>query len=722
MGEGTTRPVRVRFADGTPAAGAVVSDGTGVARTDEGGIAHLACEGPFVHLVSRIPGGDTPWYLPSGAPDLSFTASASPAEEVGFVHVTDLHVTDPSAAARPRSFEVPCDRAVAELARMEAPASEQRARALFDRLPRVAPAAGFVVATGDLTDRASDAEFEAYRRASRGRLPVVDVPGNHDHRLGDDGHLDVSAYERHLGPRWYSFDVGPVHLVVLDWFSWTLRRDDEQQRAWLAADLDLAGDRPWVLLAHDRIRDLDLTSLRRPPVAAFTGHWHATRVVHHGGTAHVATGSPLFAGLDRTVPMLREATVTGHRLRLRSVVTPTGAPTGGLRPATAPAMPRDAVDDPVGWARQVPGTGTSGPPVAAGALALVTSTDEDRGRSTVTALEPTTGHTAWQVALPEQVRAAPAVDGDLAVLASVSGTLYGLEVHSGTQRWSRAAADPLLGWVTTTPSTGRGLVLSGDASSVVACRLADGGPVWQRRDLGQHLNHVSYTAPTVVGDHVVVGFWPQAPGLVVLDAASGQVLSPGDAVGHAATAAWGDGIPRAPRASLVPVADDVLVVEAGRLVRRSLPDATERWSAPAPGLFALAAPVVAGDLVLQVEHGVALEGRDMGTGRLRWRFEWSGEVALPRLPYAPVGAALASAPALADDVAVLGLGDGGLRLVRLSTGAVEGRGSVPGPLLDGPAVADDTIVTLDLDGVVRGVPLHAVRREPTASAAQAVTA
>ncbi|MFP4233601.1 MAG: PQQ-binding-like beta-propeller repeat protein [Nitriliruptoraceae bacterium] len=699
-----------------------MSDGTRVARTDASGIARLDCEGPFVYLVSRIPGADTIWYLPSDAPDLCFTASSSPADEISFVHVTDLHVTDPFAGGRPRRFEVACDRAVAELARMEAPASEQRVRALFDQLPRLAPSAGFVVATGDLTDRASDAEFEAYRRASRGSLPVVDVPGNHDHRVDDEGHLDVSAYERHLGPRWYSFDVGPVHLVVLDWFSWTLRRDDDQQRAWLAADLTLAGGRPWVLLAHDRIRDLDLTALPRPPVAAFTGHWHATRIVHHGGTAHVATGSPLFAGLDRTVPSLREATISEHGLRLRSVVPPTGTPLEGGRPGTSLARTRDALDAPAGWARRLPGSGMSGPPVAAGEFALITSTDEDRGRSTVTALEHMTGEPVWQVTFAEQFRDSPAVEGDLAVLASVSGTLHCLEVRSGTKRWSRAALDPLLSWVTNTPSIGRGLVLSGDASAVVACRLEDGTLVWQRRDLGQHLNHVNYTAPTVVGGHVVVGFWPQAPGLIVLDANSGQVQTPDNAVEHAATAGWGDGIPRAPRADLVRIAEDVLVMEAGRLVRRTLPDATERWSVPAPGLFAIAAPVVARDVVLLVDHGTALQARDAGTGRWLWRFDQSGDAALPRLPYARVGAALASAPALADDVAVLGLSDGRLRVVRLDSGAVVGRGSVPGALLEHPVVIGDTIVTLDLDGVARGVPLPAVRQEPEAVAGQAVTA
>lgn len=716
------RPVEVQSADGAPLSGVVVSDGTHVRRTDGTGTAHLPCAGPFVHLVSRDPASAGPWYLATQAPRLQFTASTSVMADASFVHITDLHVTQPSAATRPRSFELSCDKAAAELARMEAPASEQRARALFEQLPSLAPSAAFVVVTGDLTDRASDAEFEAYRRASRALLPVVDVPGNHDHRWLEDGHLDVSAYERHLGPRWYSFDVNGVHFVVLDWFSWAMRHDDEQQRSWLAADLDVAGDRQWVLLTHDRIRDLDLTQLPRPPVAAFTGHWHATRVVHHGGTAHVATGSPLFAGLDRSVPLLREVTVAGHRLRLRSVATPTGTSFTAGQPAGLVAATRDAVDTPVGWVTRLPGSGTAGPPVAADGLALVATVDEDRARSFVTALEPPAGRQVWQITLPEQLRCAPAVDGDLAILASASGTLYCIDVQTGAQRWQRTMTDPLLRWVTNTPSIGQGLVVSGDVSSVVAYQLVDGTLAWCRHDLGQHLNHVSYTAPTVIGNHVVAGFWPQAPGLVVLDADSGQMLAPSNAVERAANANWGDGIPRAPRASLVGIDDDVLVLEAGRLVRRSLPEGAEQWSAPAPGLFAIAAPVVNADLVLSVDHGVALEARDARTGLLRWRFEHTAEAALPQLPYAPVGAALTNAPALAPDLAVLGLSDGGLQLVRLGTGGSAGRGRVPGLLLHSPLVIDGMLITVDLDGAARGAPLDAIHRRPADLASQAVTA
>lgn len=703
--------VLVTGPDGAPAAGAVVSDGRAVRRASSDGRVDLPGDGPFVFLTTRTPGAAGPWFAPTGDGPITLVASSrSGSGPVRLVHLSDLHVTDPDAPPRD-GFDLACDAAAAELARMQAPATEGMAADLVERLPGLVGEVDAVVITGDLTDRASDTEFDAYRRATRQALPVLDVPGNHDHRERADA-IDVGAYERHLGPRYYSLDVGDLHVVVLDWYSWVRGVDAERQHAWLLADLAVAEGRDWVLFVHDRIRELDLAALPRPPKAQFTGHWHATRVLTHGGTTHVATGSPLFAGLDTSVPVLRVATFAAGRMTLRTRATPTGAPL-----ATAVNVPRRArlagAGD-VGWVRPLTGAGMTALPVGLGHEVAIVTVDEDRGQSTVEVLRAGTGETVWRRSLEEPVRAAPRVVGDTLVVTALTGRTWVFARADGDVRWSRPGPDALLGWVRTPAAADAEHVIAGDASGLTCWAHADGTERWRRRDLAQHLNHVTYTGPVLVGDHVTFGAWPQAPGLIVLDVRDGAVHAPHGAAVTAAEASWGAGMARAPRAPLVADGAGVLVLEAGRLRRRRTADLGVDLDVPAPGLFAVAGPQVDGDLLLVAEHGVGLHAHDRTSGARRWTHQESTRVPLPQLPYARNGAALAHAPVVVDGVVVLPLADGRLRALGRADGRALGEVSVGAPLLAGAGSAAGHVVAVDADGVARGIAITELVSEPAA--------
>ena len=85
--------------------------------------------------------------------------------------------------------------------------------------------------------------FPEYERAvSRMGVPFFQVVGNHDQDQGsptDEGSVDT--FNRHFGPRYYSFERGEVHYVVLDDVFWYgssyLGYLDADQLNWLKADL-----------------------------------------------------------------------------------------------------------------------------------------------------------------------------------------------------------------------------------------------------------------------------------------------------------------------------------------------------------------------------------------------------------------------------------------------------------------------------------------------------
>lgn len=99
--------------------------------------------------------------------------------------------------------------------------------------------------------------FPQYERGvARMEIPFYQVIGNHD--LDLDASTDEGSTETfcgHFGPRYYSFDRGAVHYVVLDDVFWHgagyIGYLDAGQLAWLSADLALVeAGRPVVVLQH----------------------------------------------------------------------------------------------------------------------------------------------------------------------------------------------------------------------------------------------------------------------------------------------------------------------------------------------------------------------------------------------------------------------------------------------------------------------------------------
>lgn len=87
-------------------------------------------------------------------------------------------------------------------------------------------------------------------------IPFFQVVGNHDLDEGSfTDEVSVATFHRRFGPRYYSFERGAVHYVVLDDVFWHgagyLGYLDADQLTWLAADLKFVDPgRPVVVAAH----------------------------------------------------------------------------------------------------------------------------------------------------------------------------------------------------------------------------------------------------------------------------------------------------------------------------------------------------------------------------------------------------------------------------------------------------------------------------------------
>ncbi|MGE5277944.1 MAG: metallophosphoesterase [Acidobacteriota bacterium] len=208
----------------------VVSDGVEVAVTAPDGAYRLAAIGRNVFVV--VPGdrrATAGWYRrTSSAAD--FALAPSPAAAVWrFAHLSDTHLD------------------AGNVDRMRHALALARSRE-----------ADFAIVTGDLNrdalrvdEATARSRMERYASEAAGApLPVRSAPGNHD-IFGIERHLSLvprtnpvygkTLYEEILGPRYYSFDRGHVHFVVLDTLGiddlWYYGLLEEDELAWLRKDL-----------------------------------------------------------------------------------------------------------------------------------------------------------------------------------------------------------------------------------------------------------------------------------------------------------------------------------------------------------------------------------------------------------------------------------------------------------------------------------------------------
>ena len=119
---------------------------------------------------------------------------------------------------------------------------EQTVPDLLETRRALGPLETIGIAVGDIMhdDLSHYPEYE--RAVQRVGVPCFQVVGNHD--LDRDEDIDETStrtFERHFGPRYYSFDRGAVHYVVLDDIFWHgsgyIGYLDAEQLAWLAGDL-----------------------------------------------------------------------------------------------------------------------------------------------------------------------------------------------------------------------------------------------------------------------------------------------------------------------------------------------------------------------------------------------------------------------------------------------------------------------------------------------------
>jgi outer membrane protein assembly factor BamB len=350
-------------------------------------------------------------------------------------------------------------------------------------------------------------------------------------------------------------------------------------------------------------------------------------------------------------------------------------------------------------------------PVVNGDRVLVVSRSEDRPGGTLECRRVDDGSLVWTTRFASAVKAEPLVHGDVAVASSVSGETVCVDLATGAERWRVQLDDPLRPWVHLRPATDGRLAFVGDVGCFAALSLKTGATVWCRDDLGQRENLTSFSHPLVVGDVLVVGFAGQTPALWGLDAATGETRWPaaprGKSIYSGEDVDIATHLPHVVVSGLAPDpdSDDVYLVRLGSALERLCATTGERvWVAPFSGWFNPATPVVSGDLVLATEGFGRLFcfGRD---GTHRWTTEVGDVAPLAMGSYRADGPVSLAPPVVVDGRALTPTGDGRVLAVDLADGRVTGALDVGVPVTGRLAVADEQLLAVGVDGVLRSFAL-----------------
>jgi outer membrane protein assembly factor BamB len=610
-------------------------------------------------------------------------------------------------------------------------ASVERLRPVYAAIARRAP--DFVLHCGDITDTGLPGEYERYWQtvpaALRGR--IRHVPGNHEVRWDPTA---KGLYREQFGAVPFSFDAGGMHVTGFDPTQPLLEPGHCGAAAleWLDRDLAAAGG-PALLFQHfpvggehDYIDDqaalLELIA-RHDVRVLVAGHVHRETVTRLDGPVQVTLQAvlrePVFywAELgDGPALTVSRVTVAADGTQAASPVA--AVPLTGPRPGHHPAR---------GTAVGVPG---AWPPEADPGAAI--ATDSAAGLPRPQWRLRLLGSVQAGIAVAGSVQAGIAVaggggDGDVVVAASTSGDVAAVRVLAGggdrgvSWLW-RARFGPVYrrpgvsrdGRTLFVPSADRCLYALDASTGLVGWRFAADAPVLSQ--------------PLVTPELVV---FTAGERLLAVHAASGELawavpgrgFSAGRAGydGERVYTAAADGFARAHdlrtgreawshrmvsgdlhRVTLYSGWDDVIALGAGLVLAatvsgtQALEAATgaPRWTLPGSTMYPPTVDLGDGTALLTTERGL-LTRVGLADGGTVWQ--------------AALGVSVQNAGlAVAGNSAWVVSADGRLVRVRLADGQEQGSVRFTrAQCFSAPAVAGDTLVAGDQDGVVHGLRLPA---------------
>ena len=681
-----------------------VSNGREVVRTDSDGAFQLPQQSEDGFVFVTIPSG----YASEGqfyrrideGQTYDFDLREDPASAksgFSFVQITDIH--------------------------MSVSGERSSAEALRDDLKVVCAdvrdEADFIVATGDLTNKGTKEEFDAFLSGIADcALPIRTCIGNHD----DNDPIALGGnYEGALGPAYYSFDYGPIHFVAYDGVGHEWRSPDHQE-AWVRADLDAqpAGT-PVVMLIHFPWGDAFYDRFENDNIiASFSGHWHCARLFQSGSTTHFNTPTFCFGGIDQSPRAYRFCTVRDGVVtsEIRTLDSPrfqgasfrptsddrtpkavgSGTPTpdedwvqfrgGQDRTGKSNGDPGPSFDP--AWKSSTGGGLHQGSPVLTNGVLITGTQNEDSADAAgLVAMDASDGSLLWHNSTFASIKLSPAVHEGQVFAVTVTGEVISLSAEDGQPLWNYQLGDASERWVYNSPLAWDDSLFVGMSPHFVSLDQQSGTVNWIREDLESRDWIASYPSPAGYEEFLILAFHGQPVNLGVLEASSGKTV-------------WLSDEEKTHRTNTTPVIgpDGTIYTVSGKSFVRAFDIQTGdvKWDCALDKTRCAASPAFS-DGVLYVPTGEGtLTAMDATTGQIGWT--WEGEAGLGSFsPYVRGGKGALSSPVVTNRFCFFGSADGHLYGLDVGSGEVAWSHDLDIPTLSSPILSGDGLWTGSCDGM-----------------------
>lgn len=333
------------------------------------------------------------------------------------------------------------------------------------------------------------------------------------------------------------------------------------------------------------------------------------------------------------------------------------------------------------WARQMPGMiALNSPVVAGGRVFLGSRAETGTADAGLAAFDAVTGAPAWTRHVPSGVAMAPAVAGDVVLVASMSDSVYGFSTATGARVWATPQVEPRY---TLTPPVVEGTsAWVGTEPRPKQVHPLTGAVQWTSANIGNPWYPLLHTAPAAGPDYVYFAFfgWSDLPsgGFKIVSRATGSFVY-GDA------GAW-----RAPIwANGTVYTVGALDRNSQRLSARS-PTGAILWTAPRDLGGGTGSPALAHGVIVVAGKNGALEGFRASDGASLWT-KTVGPQLYDMEPGWGSVRATPGTPAIANETVFAGSLDGNLYALDLQTGAELWRYEIGVPVASSPAVSGNMV-------------------------------
>ena len=675
---------------GAPVPGVAVTNGESIVETAEDGSYGLdiAPSHRFVYIsVPDTHKVDGRFYIETSTPGLDlqhlgFVLVPAPGKsksDFTFVQISDIHVIET------QSF-----RSIDRSSLRFYSCREVLALALQQIAREVDPA--FIVPTGDLTHRGSEAELRSVRDAG-GTIgtPVFNLFAGHDgtteHFKNGDGATCTRIFERLFGPPWYSFDWGGKHFVLFTDEDLVFSPADQRRKeAWLYRDLSLQPpERDIYLFVHCPPRSAFLERLSQYNVKMLLfGHYHASRLQRIGDMDVVGTPPPTFAGMDTSPRGYRtvQCHAGGHRIDYRPLSL---HDTTRLSRAACPAL-----DGPLGqwrlaWQRELPATNHRANPVLAGGALLLSLQDETlSGHDGVLGLDPASGerlfHLGTDTAVKNKVALLP--DTNCAAALSTAGKLYVFDTLTGASLWERELPGHPVRWLYTAPIAADGVLYAGGKAGCGAFDVEDGTALWYT-ELERGVDfQPCYASPQIWEDLLIVSI--QGKGMVALQRSDGALR-------------WDEPF-RVKYQSASPVVTGELLATGGNYTDLGVLRATDGavvWQFPFEHKYVCALAADDRRMYAGTPTG-ELQCYELETGEHHWSFR-TGDDLMDFSPYQMGIRTILAQPRLFEGHLLVAGCDGWLYVVEPESGACRDQTFFGAPITSAPCASGDRLYIATYD-------------------------